>query len=142
MTMPSPLNERITQVAAHVAANRDHYLALWQVALTSGAYQQAHGCLRTEIGHCCLGVFADLLAADGHGEWDNGHCFLGDENLLPHEIFGALRICPITPDPNPDSTTSVSGQLCLSANNDAGKTFAEIAALIKTSMEQAHAQAI
>jgi hypothetical protein len=103
----------------------------WVAALRSGKYPQGRGRLKTEEGFCCLGVLCDLAAEDGIGHWEqkdtyfNRHYFLvttvHENNYLPMEVatWAGLHRNPFV------------GSSILSALNDSGSSFAEIADLIE-----------
>lgn len=52
--------------------NREHIQA-WVAALRSGKFDQAQKSLKTEGGHCCLGVACEIFKEQtGRGEWEQG----------------------------------------------------------------------
>jgi len=93
----------------------------WVEALRSGKYQQAKDYLRREHGFCCLGVLCDLAQQDGIGKW-NGYCFLGESGETPQSVLNWSKLR--------NSCGDFAGS-SLVEENDAGKTFAEIADLIE-----------
>jgi hypothetical protein len=44
----------------------------WLEALRSGRYQQTQGKLRTDVGHCCLGVLCDVVEPDSWRDDEDG----------------------------------------------------------------------
>lgn len=57
----------------------------WVNALRSGQYTQASGNLRSNLGHCCLGVLCDLYAKEMGKEWECHQT--ADKNSFPHYSF-------------------------------------------------------
>lgn len=113
----------------------------WVEALRSGEFKQATGHLRTQSGHCCMGVLCELFMREG-GSLHVENCggisgatfFDNDATLLPKKVqrWAGLkdwkgRFLTNTPD-NGDVKTAD----CLTAINDRGATFAEIADLIES----------
>jgi hypothetical protein len=110
----------------------------WADALDSGDYEQTQGALhRKSGGHCCLGVLADIVQPDAWVAplvdatvWaadmmkhplQNG----SDEYLNIYEVQFTLDVGPIE-----QSGEGVQGKYA--SMNDNSKTFAEIAAQIRT----------
>lgn len=71
----------------------------WLNALKSGEYKQVRGQLRTNFGHCCLGVLAEIhpdlqISKNGenclinNGEKNDENCFITEE--VGYEPFSAL----------------------------------------------------
>ena len=82
----------------------------WAEALRSGRFAQTTGCLRNERGYCCLGVgYFELLGREPGQGW----------NPVQREPF--LRAVSITLDDVSRFAT---------ANDNEGKTFAEIADMV------------
>lgn len=102
----------------------------WVDALRSGKYQQIHGALRDKVGFCCLGVGCDI---SGLGIWDEDGCYkVGDEvrgGELPEAVANWLGIM---------THCGIIGSLetSLDIENDAGKTFPQIADLIEQYAEE------
>lgn len=104
-------------------------LESWLNDLRSGEYHQAWGTLgRGPVNgraYCCLGLLAeqalgvdlDTPIPEGQGEWREKWSEAGGLNLAPDALKEAL----------PYDARSI-----LSAANDSGKTFQEIAGLIVT----------
>ena len=90
--------------------------AKWLEALRGGTYTQAREKLRTDEGHCCLGVLCDVIDPSKWGkalDWD------GWDSRLPLEINRSAGIpCEI--------------EALLIKMNDEGSSFAEIADYIET----------
>lgn len=101
----------------------------WVAALRSGEYEQWRGALRNEDRYCCLGVACDVYAkATGEGEWD-GHDFIVPDPSVPGLLPGAVREWLGLAVGNKGW---MQKGLSLTARNDAGATFAEIADLIES----------
>lgn len=91
----------------------------WVKALRSGKYKQGKGQLRFDNTFCCLGVACDISKLD---KW-NKKWFYSEEHLaLPHSVRDWLGL---------RSKDPTVGSKCLSAYNDDGKTFQEIADIIE-----------
>lgn len=124
----------------------------WVAALRSGEYQQANNFLHIEdVGHCCLGVACDLAVKDGvpmkieHRETTKGGkpitvtVYNGNTGILPlsvcewlglrAEIGGSEGKYAI------EAADGVQDTQTLTALNDAGATFAEIANVIESEPE-------
>lgn len=102
----------------------------WIAALRSGKYAQATGALRTSDGFCCLGVLCDLNGVKWTlDEGDGSFIALGATEILPlsiQEWAGLNSNSGIIP------FREVAGRDHeLSALNDNGKTFSEIADIIE-----------
>lgn len=105
--------------------------ALWVEALRSGKYQQGTDYLhRLDDTYCCLGVLCDLAVQYGqvdepvqYGEiaYKYGSDQFGN-SILPEEVQKWAGLP--SADPHVDES-------CLSALNDDGKSFNEIANLIQ-----------
>lgn len=106
----------------------------WVEALRSGGYCQTSGVLRRSHpsnGFCCLGVACDL---SGVGEWEQDRNYFWyyrtrngvSADLMPAEVCAWLGIASNDPSVVVDRKADV-----LSAHNDSGRTFLEIAAAIE-----------
>lgn len=111
--------------------------AMWIEALTSGAYKQVEGALRThDDGFCCLGVLCDLAVKEAEiGSWKPGAIYTIFETptdevsgALPLEVEEWAKVEGSDPflfeDPDGNDVT-------LSTLNDAGVDFPTIAKLIE-----------
>lgn len=112
----------------------------WVSALRSGEYSQAHGALQKGGGFCCLGVLCEVAvkagipleigrACDcGDDDCDGVSVTYNDSDAYPPEVVqdwaGMNQLDPYVIDKEGDRRT-------LSALNDGGSTFAEIADLIE-----------
>jgi hypothetical protein len=102
----------------------------WIAALRSGEFRQARHCLRTADGLCCLGVACDRFDSRRWrlfgGEWS----YMGAIGELPCALVEAYQLR--TPDgrygPCPETDS-------LTAMNDRGASFAEIADRIECELE-------
>jgi len=106
---------------------------IWIKELESGKYKQTKGVLKKDDSYCCLGVLCQI---SGLGEFKQ---VLGDEiisyvlpsgdmssSILPDEVLNWADITdPYGNFDEPDSFSS------LSILNDSGKTFTEIAKIIR-----------
>lgn len=101
----------------------------WLEALNSGEYNQTTGRLKRESGFCCLGVLCDLYSKEKNEEWyaysDYHFEFLGSPTLLPL----AVRRWAGIEEGNP--SVSYKRPTSLAQLNDRGKTFKQIAKVIK-----------
>lgn len=111
----------------------------WLAALRSGEYEQGKFSLRSaEDKFCCLGVLTDLAVKAGVCEWEfrgfDPYRSGGHDGQLPYSVqdwaavsgWGALRI--------PVDYQDSSCFTLLSALNDAGATFLEIADIIEAQL--------
>ena len=98
----------------------------WIAALLSGEYKQAKGKLYDGEGYCCLGVLCKVLGGEFIEEEGDIKCE-GESEILPLSIKEKAGM------------SSLSGEYgigveCndaqLTRDNDDGKTFKEIAAII------------
>lgn len=109
----------------------------WIEALRSGEYKQAEGKLCDDSDNkggpkfCCLGVLTDLYLKYNDKQWYEtdswGAMFISNE-VLPIEVknwAGLYSKDPVVDDENHSST-------CLSAMNDDGRTFTEIADILSS----------
>lgn len=101
--------------------------AKWVAALRSGEYTQTSGSLKSEDGHCCLGVLCEISKLEtGFGV---------DENLA--ENYGDDRICDTVQNwanlpCSGGARISINGaRETLNEHNDNGRTFPEIADAIE-----------
>jgi len=102
----------------------------WLEALNSGDYKQGRGNLRTDDNFCCLGVLCDLydkkgwkILNDSEGDY---YAYLSGSATatLPLKVMewaGLKQDNPHIPDGKPNLATL----------NDSGKTFKQIARIIK-----------
>jgi len=112
--------------------------AKWLAALRSGEFKQGNGYLNRDGGFCCLGVLCELVAREGqttkHVDEDGATHYArsGRCASLPYEIveltgmvawgsFGDFEI----------DSPFLSGATSLSAANDQGATFQQIADFIE-----------
>jgi hypothetical protein len=112
----------------------------WLKALESGEYKQTHHRLHDGEGYCCLGlacVVAGMtptkICAD---EEDASYEFGGEWEGAPASVVGDFRLRGSLGDAADESIVIsdwVSGTLAEA--NDAGATFAEIAAAIRANPE-------
>ena len=121
------------EIATDLRAQR--WVREWIEVLRSGKYPQGRERLRTTNGFCCLGVACDAFndhiwrAAAGGSDWR----YLGAGIDLPKPVMDAYRLR------RPDGQYTGEGGYAasLAGDNDAGKTFAEIADLIERELEAA-----
>lgn len=100
----------------------------WVDALRSGRYKQTRGRLKARNGAmCCLAVLA--VVCGQKFVWDRGLYTLGGTC-----VGGSLR--EWSGNPLKTSVGAYSGALSLSAENDGGKTFDEIADIIEKHYEE------
>lgn len=111
---------------------------LWTDALESGRFTQAHGYLNANGEHCCLGVLCELAIEAGvpleKTERDartvDGrvvYCYDNDAYGIPVAVQEWSGI-------NADAEYNPEGRY-LSYENDTGKTFTEIAQIIRDNKE-------
>jgi len=114
--------------------NTQEARAEWVRRLRSGEIKQAKFVLgRTFGSRCCLGVACDIAVEAGiiskeiqQGIFDSRMAYDGEDKLLPSAVkhfFGLAR---------PDGGYGVNMMNSLSADNDNGKTFKEIADIIQS----------
>ncbi len=105
--------------------------AKWVAALRSGEYKQATGRLRVDDSFCCLGVLCDLHAKfTGTVWWQNENRqfeYKGQRQILPEPVIEWAAI----PHEFGDNIYLHHKRICLSAENDEGVSFAEIADIIE-----------
>lgn len=113
-------------------STEDH-VKLWIDDLLSGKFSQARGRLRRNDSYCCLGVACERFRREtGQGYWANDEFVLNDgisTTGLPFEVIDWYGL-------NPESTEGAYYEngfgSCLSRQNDDGKSFEEIAEIIKS----------
>lgn len=98
-----------------------YYRNKWIEALRSGEYKQARRFLRTDAGHCCLGVACDVVKPDG---WEPNHSFQGEIAHLPASVVLAIGI-------NYNALNTI-----MRMNDEQGKSFTEIADYIEANYEE------
>ncbi len=113
---------------------------LWLEALESGEYAKGKGRLRYGEAYCCLGVLCDLYRKEKGKEWEKvqideeeqAYKYAGQDCILPAIVqeWAELKRC------NPYIGTDKEGSLmtAVSANDDGGMTFKEIAKGIKKNL--------
>lgn len=104
---------------------------LWVDALRSGEYKQAKHKLRTTKGSfCCLGVLCNLHA-QAHPEiateQKKATVYMGESQFLPLEVVNWAKL----PSYGGARVTINSTKMQLTAHNDDGRTFLEIADAIE-----------
>ncbi len=120
---------------------------LWADALESGEFQQTCGCLHDAKGYCCLGVLCETVKRHtGTGKWedlgDGTQRFVWNDELggqaydvLPVNMLKAVGLKPLIMNTSPIVEVGESGQYGgkqnLAVLNDSGKSFKEIARLIR-----------
>ena len=103
--------------------------AKWVAALRSGEYTQTKERLRDVSGHCCLGVLCEISKKEtGFGIKQNLEDTHGDENLgTTMLMWSGLGFSK-----GDGAEVSIGGKFgSLSAHNDDGRTFLEIADAIE-----------
>jgi hypothetical protein len=105
---------------------REDVKAKWLEALRSGEYKQGREALRTvDNAYCCLGVLCDIVGV----EWTFGargaYGHYGDTQKVAHPDKRVYEACGLD--------DSHEGTL-VEMNDDAGKTFAEIADWIEVNL--------
>jgi hypothetical protein len=108
----------------------------WAEALEGGGFSQARGSLRHGDSYCCLGVACELYRREtGRGAWEEAAGLGGgsmffvldgerDNAVLPEAVARWLGMRR--------RSSGYGGRDQLSADNDSGKTFPEIARIIRT----------
>lgn len=96
----------------------------WVEALRSGEYEQVRRALRTNEGMCCLGVLADVAKVGVWDETEPGEFTLRHKTEL---CSGALPL--IFKDEI--GLTDHEEEVLFTMNDEAGKSFAEIADFIE-----------
>lgn len=114
----------------------------WIDALRNGTYTQCKGQLKKDSSFCCLGVLTDLYVMEVQGEW---RIRTRDQHLKPTEkVQLENNACLSDPvkkwaglDDNQDDPVffaevgEVHEYSAITANDDDGKSFAEIADLVE-----------
>ena len=90
---------------------REEFIEEWIKALESGEYKQTKGRLRTGVGHCCLGVYAEVNSIPISG--------YGDDMMINNENVGYKPIMDIIGQSNVNKLWSM--------NDTDNKNFEEIA---------------
>lgn len=124
------------------------FLMLWLADLESGKHKQAKGALRMGDAYCCLGRACDLHDSTLWGAEVESFAEPGAQ-AFEYKLdvgqcdFDAISVLPVTVQrrlgfTSPAGNFSIldHGQMDfmdrLSAMNDGGRTFAEIAAMVRT----------
>lgn len=107
----------------------------WVEALRSGRFQQAKNRLATKDGFCCLGVACEVAIENGvklnKTVVSTGRILYDyNEMLLPDSVREWLDLSTCGSD---YKAVGINKQL--SADNDSGKTFTEIADIIESEPE-------
>jgi hypothetical protein len=106
---------------------------LWVEALRSGKYEQAAQALRRGQGFCCLGVACDI---SGVGEWSGAayvvDTFDASASILPRAVRDWLGLAHVGAEYG--DRDGIDGKQ-LTAKNDSGATFAELADIIESEPE-------
>jgi len=103
----------------------------WLAALESGKYAQTKHYLHDDAGYCCLGVACEVLGyewVEGNEKWFRIKG-LNSYEVLPDEICKRLGLRDASGSaikPHDELTT---------LNDERGKTFKEIAAMIRANPE-------
>lgn len=112
----------------------------WIEALTSGEYTQGRYLLRSDNSFCCLGVLCDIYKKEtGIGEWLN-NTFFGKSMLKSYLGNSSIQLIESVRewagmDTKYGGFPSGLDIDSLLVMNDSGKSFAEIAEVIKEKME-------
>lgn len=102
----------------------------WIAALESDEYRQTQGYLKDRGGFCCLGVLCDLYSKETDTPWqiEDGLCVMGGSSgVLPTEVMEWSNI----PNAWGDHQNKEYVIQSLTAYNDNGKNFKEIAEIIR-----------
>ena len=119
---------------------KPEFKALWLEALRSGAYNQGTGRLRNSQDtpaapeYCCLGVLCDVVALQGHGEWDFGTFRLGENwesTVLPDSVAELVGLESDNPNVRVFDEPGLFDQVSLAELNDNGSSFEVIADIIE-----------
>lgn len=105
-------------------------------ALRSGEYEQCQQALRNDTGYCCLGVLTDIAVKEGVAEpwqkWNIGgrrqYTVDGINSVLPPEV---RRWAGMKTNNGGYDHNGFEYNKALSADNDQGKSFSEIADIIE-----------
>ncbi len=102
----------------------------WVAALESGQYKQVKGCLSSDHGYCCLGVACEILEIPKtRGDYHTYFTYDGDTAVLPDSAKQLLAM-------RTDNGAINGDAFSLVALNDIGKTFSEIAQVIRDSADE------
>jgi hypothetical protein len=99
----------------------------WIAALRGGKYKQAKGALRTDLGHCCMGVLCDLIDPNA---WS-------DKDAAGFYVWGDDRVSSNLPIDMQAKLKAKKHADWLPSLNDRGMSFEEIADLIESDDEEA-----
>lgn len=102
---------------------------LWIKALNSGKYEQARGQLRNQYGFCCLGVLCDLYGKEKNVKWTKKlpfYEFNTRSGVLPRQVIEWAGLTEANPLIHYTRRNPALAEL-----NDTGKTFKQIARIIK-----------
>lgn len=99
----------------------------WATALESGDYQQTKGKLFDGKNHCCLGV-ACVLLGETFIKDDFTWSIDGESGVLPFRIKNKIKM--------KSYMGSLPRHFSLSSQNDQGKSFKEIAQVIRNNVDE------
>lgn len=105
----------------------------WIEALESGKFEQGQACLKKDNKFCCLGVACELSGITAIPATCYGvvrYEYLGERYYLPQEIVDKLKFRGNQGDAFGEPTMAIA------LLNDEGKTFKEIAAIIRENPSQ------
>lgn len=109
----------------------------WVAALLSGEYKQTTGYLRRDFqgrqSFCCLGVLCELGVKHGIISRKEG-LYGGQDKVLPTSLANFLTLGSVQGELNNDD--GKFRKACLSALNDDGYSFTEIADIIENEPER------
>jgi len=94
----------------------------WVEALESGEYPQGRLCLKSADGYCCLGVANEVMGIKSHKDEMDDIFYYGEDSVYPNSTYKQIGL--------KDGFGSF-GETCLASQNDNGKSFKEIAELIR-----------
>ena len=105
----------------------------WLEALESGKFEQGQTCLKKDNKFCCLGVACELsgitaIPAAGYGVVR--YEYLGERHYLPQEIVDRLKFR------SNQGCAFGEPRMAIAILNDEGKTFKEIATIIRANPAQ------
>ena len=135
-------NYRENEMNKEVKKMKTEVKIKWLTALRSGEYKQGKGQLCNDGRFCCLGVLTDIAVKEGIGEWSSpegiywsGYRWTGTElPIRVAEWAGGLYPDPtVSLDPKGAKGT-FGGRTTLSALNDKGVSFSNIADLIEAQL--------
>jgi len=95
----------------------------WIAALKSGKYKQTKHALENSEGNCCLGVLCRVLEIEGRPSSDGRINFEGRTAFPPTSVLDKTGL------------TSRDGCILTNLNDNAGKTFAQIARIIERNIK-------